>query len=58
MGVWAQMWTAPVAKTDGSFARLLKTQVCVCFSSLETMKELGELEATASADPNSQVRAC
>lgn len=58
MGVWAHMWTAPVAKTVGSFARFLKTQIFLCFLCLETMKELGELEETASADHNSQVRAC
>lgn len=58
MGVWARMRTAPVAKTDGSFAPLLKTQIFVCFLCLETVKELGELEETASTDPNSQVRAC
>lgn len=31
MGVWAHMWTAPVAKTVGSFARLLKTQIFFMF---------------------------
>lgn len=60
---WKGVWGSDVNRTSGEdwwfvCSFIENSDFFLCFLCLETMKELGELEETASADLNSQVRAC